>query len=104
MEFTLPHKCQKQVLVQVYESTGKEHYKLVEFYDNLEKGEQIYNYYVDGTHPNKKPISLVSDTKNPSWIAHGQTRNQKPSEKDAKNIKLEATISLPVPCMNPFMI
>ena len=68
MEFALPRKCQKQLLVQGYESTGKDLYELSELCERLETAKEIYDNQGELTCHNKKLSSYVLGSNKPSRI------------------------------------
>ena len=72
--FELPRKWQKQLIVQGYELTGKNLYKLIDFCKRLKMLKEINNYKGGDTHPNNNKTNPFPDTKNPHRLARGQTR------------------------------
>ena len=59
VKFRINCRCQKQLPVQVFNSTTKSLNKLLDFYKWLNKYKEIFHDKDDGIHPNKKSISSV---------------------------------------------
>ena len=66
--FALPCEWQKQLLVQDYESSGKDLYEIFELCERLDTAKDIYDNQGERKKHNKNLYSPKLDTNNPSWL------------------------------------
>ena len=77
VEFLLPMECQKELIIQGFDSATQGLTELVKFCERLETVKELFQMYSYEQNQNKKPISPVSATNMPSkYRSKGQTRPQ----------------------------
>ena len=69
VEFALPHKWKKKLLVQEFDSEGKNLTELIEFCKRLETAKDIYYYNGEEKQHNKKLNRMVNAKNKPCWLA-----------------------------------